>query len=86
MAANSAEKGQAHIVDCVLRAGRTLIVGVLAAEWGGGGHIGASGPPAHRLFRTSDLRYLPETSPNTLPNLSNTLTWPSHTISLACCL
>ena len=48
MAANSAEGGQAHIVDCVLRAGRTLIVGVLAAEWGGGGHIGASGPPAHQ--------------------------------------
>ena len=70
MAANSAEGGQAHIVG-VLRAGRTLIVGVLAAEWGGG----TLGPVAHLL--TSYLGPLTfVTCPR--PLLIHCLIFPTH--------
>ena len=50
-------RGPPHIVGGVLSAGKTLIVDVEGADCRVEG-IGASGPPAHRLFRTSDLRYL----------------------------
>ena len=71
MAANSAEGGQAHIVDCVLRAGRTLIVGVLTAEWGGG----TLGAVAHLL--TSYLGPLTfVTCPR--PLLIHCLIFPTH--------
>ena len=50
-------RGPPHIVRGVLSAGKTLIVDVEGADCRVEG-IGASGPAAHQLFRTSDLRYL----------------------------
>ena len=51
------QEGAGTYCSRVLSAVRTLIVDVEGADCRVEG-IGASGPPAHRLFRTSDLRYL----------------------------
>ena len=46
------EGARAHIVGRVLRAGKTLIVDVEAVQiLNSVEGIGASGPPAHQLFR-----------------------------------
>ena len=51
------QEGASTYCGRVLSAGKTLIVDAEGADCRVEG-IGASGPPAHQLFRTSDLRYL----------------------------